>query len=282
MGLLSQAVRFIIDEHKRSPLRGDGIFIGRQQTTLTPHSVVELLHEEGLTVRHHAPHAEMDRRTSGARGHTITDASALNYFADLRFKALDMSDYEGAEIVCNLNNPLPDELCGIADFMYEGSCLDNIFDPCAALVNMSRLLRPHGRIVIMDHGSDYNGPYLKFTAEWFYNYYLLNRFSDVRVYHAWFNRLSDPWELYEWEPGFMPEGKLPVPHGGDYMVFATATKTVHSTCDKRPIQACYRSLDEKVLCTQLAVENITGRTAVMPTGSKGANGLRFVRQLANK
>ncbi len=256
MGLLSQMLRFLIDEHKRRPIIGEGLFVGRQATTLTPHGLTELLNEEGA-YRGHTGFL-YDQVTRHASGNTVTDMSAMNSFCLAKWKALDVSDYEGADIVHDLNLPLPGHLRGAFDFVFNGSCLDNIFDPAAALTNTCDLLRAKGRIVGVEDGSDYNGPYLKFTAEWFHDYFAENGW-DVRVYHVWFDSLHSPFDLYEWVPGRGHQGRMPVPHAGDYMVVYCATRGEYSTTHKRPIQAQYRG-------------------GVIPPPSQ----LRFVRRLMPK
>ncbi len=45
-------------------------------------------------------------------------------------KAVDVSDFEGAEVIINLNKPLPNHLESTCDLLVDGSTLDNIFDRC--------------------------------------------------------------------------------------------------------------------------------------------------------
>jgi 2-polyprenyl-3-methyl-5-hydroxy-6-metoxy-1,4-benzoquinol methylase len=63
-------------------------------------------------------------------------------------KAVDVSPYEGAEVIHDLNQPLPDRLRGTADFIVDGSVLDNVFDPATGLRNLTEMLRPGGRLLM--------------------------------------------------------------------------------------------------------------------------------------
>jgi hypothetical protein len=62
-------------------------------------------------------------------------------------QALDRSDYEGANVIHDLNLPVTDRLKGIADLIVDGSTLDNTFNPALTLKNYCDMLRPGGRLL---------------------------------------------------------------------------------------------------------------------------------------
>src|SRR5262245_60177247 len=99
MGLWPAVQKILIDEHQHKSIVGDLLLIGRQ--------VIE-------------------------RSIYATDVDFFNSFCSANVKAIDVSDYEGAEITHDLCMPLPPHLVGIADFIVDGSCLDNIWDPAQA------------------------------------------------------------------------------------------------------------------------------------------------------
>ncbi len=88
-------------------------------------------------------------------------------FCDADVIALDVSDYEGAEIIHDLNTPLPNKYRSVADFIFNGSCLDNLFDPAMAIKSMSKMLRPGGRVMHVEHGSPIQGAFLCYSPEFF-------------------------------------------------------------------------------------------------------------------
>lgn len=75
-------------------------------------------------------------------------------------KSLDISAYEGAEIVGDLNDPdLPGKIGETFDLVYDCGTLEHIFDITHALRSMDRMVRPGGVAVhasptngFMDHG----------------------------------------------------------------------------------------------------------------------------------
>jgi hypothetical protein len=111
--------------------------------------------------------------------------SQENFFAawtDAEVVSVDVSAYENAAIVHDMQSPLPSKLCGIADFVYNGSCLDNIFDPAEALRNSSRMLKSGGRMYHFEQANSHPTAYLKFSADWFMDFCAINRYRDCKTY----------------------------------------------------------------------------------------------------
>ena len=139
MGLSGYAVDAIGREHAYRPIKGDVLFVGRQATYFTPSELTEKLRSHGNVVDPSA--IEIDRTTVNripGYGQIVTDRSIFRALGIDSVKALDTSPYEGAEIVHNLNEPIPDSLRENADFIVDGSTLDNVFDPAMAVAQSSR------------------------------------------------------------------------------------------------------------------------------------------------
>ena len=154
MGLGLQAVDAIGREHAYCPIKGDVLFIGRQATYFTPAGLAAQLRSYGHVVDPSA--IEIDRTTVHrlpGYGEIVTDRSIFHALGIDSVKALDTSPYEGAEIVHDLNRPLPDNLKATADFIVDGSTLDNVFDPAMTLRNYAQLLRPGGRLLASTHST---------------------------------------------------------------------------------------------------------------------------------
>ena len=62
-------------------------------------------------------------------------------------ESMDFSDYEGATILHDLNQPIPAELEGQFDFIFDGGTIEHVFNVPVALENVYRMLRPGGRFV---------------------------------------------------------------------------------------------------------------------------------------
>src|SRR5580700_1783531 len=183
MGLSGNAVGAIGREHAYRPIKGDVLFIGRQATYFTPGGLAEQLRSHGNVVDPSA--IEIDRTTINripGYGQIVTDRSIFRALGIDSVKALDTSPYEGAEIVHNLNEPIPDSLRENADFIVDGSTLDNVFDPAMALRNLAAMLKPGGRLLMIDAWSPRDGSYQLCSPAWYFDFCVTNGFADCKTY----------------------------------------------------------------------------------------------------
>jgi SAM-dependent methyltransferase len=208
MSIFPAIIDLLHREHSFKPITGDLVLIGRQSIECS----------------------------------TLTDQEFFASFCDARFHALDVSEYEGADIIHDLNQPLPEELVGCADFVFDGSCLDNIFDVGNAMRCLSRLLRPGGRIVLMEHGTAIQGALMTFSPEWFFNFFAANDYADCQVYLGLFPfGMRKEWWLCLWEPFDADDNPVPAtPMCGDFVNVVIAEKGPASNDSRVPIQAQYR------------------------------------------
>jgi SAM-dependent methyltransferase len=125
---------------------------------------------------------EVDHDTMDRGDKRITQESFFAAFTDARVISLDVSAYEKAEIICDIQYRLPWRHRRTADFVYDGGSLDNIFDVAAALKNISRLLKPGGRMLATNNGGPHPTAYLKFSADWFMDFFAINQYADCKTY----------------------------------------------------------------------------------------------------
>jgi SAM-dependent methyltransferase len=244
MGVHWSMIRYIIDECKYMPIRGSVLLIGRQTVHITPAKFYKLLYQEGMQVNTGAPITLDTYTRAGAKRGLISDYSFFKILGADHVSAMDVSDYEGADIIHNLDTPIPTNLEGKFDFIFNGSVLDNVFDPVMALKNISRMLAPNGRVIHFEHASNcVNNAYLQFSPNWFFDYYVINGYSDCKTYLAIFDDLDEPWSFYacihanESEPS-----QFASPHFA--MTAVTAEKCHSSSWNRNPIQGQYRSRKE--------------------------------------
>ncbi len=212
MSFFPAVVKFIKHEHVFRQIDGDLLLIGRQTI----------------------------------EGSNQTDIELFASFCSARFHALDVSNYEGADIIHDLNLPLPSSLHRCADFIFDGSCLDNIFDVGTAMRSLSQLLRPGGRIVLMEHGTAIQGALTVFSPEWFFNFFAANDYTDCQIYLGIFPpglMFRKDWAMRLWEPFDAKENPVSAsPQCGDFVNLVIAEKGPKSTDECIPIQAQYRVL----------------------------------------
>lgn len=252
MGIPSQIARLLLREHRYKPIAGSFLVIGRQTVQLTPAQALSLVEIElGIKPSVCADDLEIDTSTRASSGQRyITDRAFLALFSGAQYHCLDQSGYEGADIVFDLCNPdLPAECQGRFDFIYDGSSLDNVFDPAAAIRNLARATRAGGRIMHLNRTARMHSDYLAFSLAWFHDFYSVNNFQDCQVYLAQ-REVDEPqprWDFYRYEPVLERDGVVSF-FGQDQYFFpwrhghclAIAEKGAGSTWNIIPMQYQYR------------------------------------------
>ena len=132
--------------------------------------------------------------------------STLSSFID-SIEVLDISDYEGADIVLDLNKPVPQRLHSNFDLIYDSSVIDNIFNPGQGISNIHCLLKPGGRYIGINMNSFFPGAMVSCHPEWFYGFFAVNGYSDVKVYlteqiHERIGRFEFPTNLFRYQPNY--------------------------------------------------------------------------------
>ena len=169
MAIVSQIARFILKEHKHRSITGDLLLIGRQEVMFSLEKAVQLLDAEGIEIRD--GHGVETVTNSGSRNSPLSNVSFFGLFSEANVQALDVSDYEGAEILHDMNLPIPDSLEQKFDFILDGGCLDNIFAPNETIKNIAKLLRPGGRVVHSNYMSYVPTVYTAMSLDWYFDYY---------------------------------------------------------------------------------------------------------------
>lgn len=242
--IVTPLARLIIREHLYKPIQGSVLTLGRQTVGMTYEEVLELAREEGYIVPDHTQRAiapTRDQKTRHGKGTSfISDDVFFRLLGSKEMLAMDVSNYEAADILHDVNQPVPESLHGKFDFIIDGGTFDHMFDVRTAFVNVVKMLATGGRVFHWDAASNYTGgAYLSFGPDLFYDYYALNQFSDCKVYVVEVDRsLSEPlWDFYEfeghsWYTRFMSKRTQ--------IVVVLAEKGPFSTWDKIPVQGRYR------------------------------------------
>jgi hypothetical protein len=190
MGIVRSTAMPIIRAHKHLPMRGDLLLCGRQSMFMTPDEAAELICSLGLTPQITPEDCELDWETrllgegdERRGGEAITDESFFRMLGAGRLTILDHSNYEGATLLIDLNNPIPSDLEAKFDFIVDGGTLDNVFNPAQALMNISRMLRPEGRIFTYNiYSGNRYFPYSMLPHQWYLDYFSINRYRYAQCY----------------------------------------------------------------------------------------------------
>ena len=241
-------VEALMRESAYKAFHGTVLMIGRQTVYFTRSDIGSIMRDLGLNAD--APKLEtlaldtatIDRKTNHLGRPLVSDVALMALLGADRVLALDHTAYEGADIIHDLRYLVPATFCGIADVIVDGSTLDNVFTPSVVLQNYARMLRPGGRLIAVNAFSGHATPYVIMPPLWYLDYFVMNGFSDCRVYIVVFDERGcntffvDPKEIAKRERGMWRI------HSSYQMeVIVLAEKGEGSSDDRLPMQQDYRS-----------------------------------------
>lgn len=245
--IVPTTARLIVREHLHRPLLGKVLTLGRQTIAMTFEEIKKTFAEEGYVIPESilkSVNLKRDEETRMAKGKDyVSDEVFFGLLGVKDLHAMDVSTYEAADIIHNLNQPIPETLANQFDFIVDGGTFDHCFDLKTAFQNVTRLLKPGGRILQWNSASNYTGcSYISFGPDFFYDYFILNQFADCKVYIAEVDTVSQPsdWDFYLFNP---QNGIKLFTSSRLQMVVVLAEKGAHSTYDKVPVQPQYRDAE---------------------------------------
>ena len=193
MGLDINAVQFLIAARQEGVEFGDVLMLGRQDLNVYPARMREILAKHGFPTEAFAEGAP----DTGFAEPVFKALGAKNVFS------LDASNFEGAEFVHDLNQPLPPELRQRFDLVYDGGTLEHVFNFPVALKSCMEMLRPGGQLFIHTITNNYCGHgFYQFSPELFFralspeNGFELHMMiaHAVGPYGRWY-RVTDPEQI---------------------------------------------------------------------------------------
>lgn len=173
--------------------------------------------------------------------------SAQSFFATCGYRethALDVSDFEGADVIFDLNASLtPVELTGQFDVVFNGGTLEHVFHVPNALSHVTRMLGPNGVVAHLnpchnwvDHGFYQFGPSL------FFDYYEAAGFEPLESALFLFEaNQPTPWRVTPAPPEAFGAGLSGTFDARTGLQLFIARKTAGSRETAVPTQSLYRT-----------------------------------------
>lgn len=190
MGLDINAVQFLIAAREKGVSFDQTVTLGRLSLNVFPKTMAVILERHGLPAgKFRAANAEC------AYAEPVFEALGAK-----RLESLDNSDFEGAKMVHDLNEPIPSAWRERFDVVLDGGTLEHVFNFPMALRNSMELLRVGGRLFLHTCANNLCGHgFYQFSPELFYralspeNGFEVERMVIHRVgpYGKWYE-VADP------------------------------------------------------------------------------------------
>lgn len=169
MGIDIPALRLLLLARRRHGDFGATISLGRQWIPLAPEVVAATIGVQGPY--YHNGHAEL---------------LLTNHFGATVVDAIDQSNWEGANILHDLNEPVPADLHDRYDTVLDFGTTEHVFDVRRALLNCTAMAKPGGQILHVVPANDFCGHgFWQFSPEVFFSLYAEDRgYRDTQVFVA--------------------------------------------------------------------------------------------------
>lgn len=174
----------------------------------------------------------------------LTDTEFFKSIGFPSVDSMDVSEYEGASVICNLNNDIPSELYNRFDVVFDGGSTEHMFNVPKVFENYNKMLKIGGLIIhslpstgCLDHG------FYMFSPTLFYDYYSQNKwkiedFFMIKIPHEHYSS----WSIYKYdEPGPSLEA---IDFPGRWGIFFIARKQEESTYGYNIEQHLFKKLWE--------------------------------------
>ncbi len=187
MAIIRSALKLIVKAHGEYQFSGRMLTLGMPDVYVTPKELGEWSEEfasNRLTV--------VPEITTNKIGQKLGWISGRKFFEAFGFDAIDSLDIPGsehpAEILHDLNEPLPNDLCGKYNFLMDPGTLEHVFDQRQCLENIHRALAVGGVVCHFVPIYSYNGGYYSVNPNVINDFYALNGFGESQTYILMWDR----------------------------------------------------------------------------------------------
>jgi SAM-dependent methyltransferase len=236
-----QSLVLFLTEHRRKPFTGPVLAYGKQTMNADYDAVIRMFRELDLEI-------DPAGLADAPAGDEVIDFARLVRMMGLgRLHTLDLSANEGADIIADLNHPVPDDYKARFGLILDGGTMEHVFDIRQGMKNTAELLRPGGRVVHITPVNNYvNHGFVQVSPTLYHDFYAANEFDDVRgtmIVHPRFDYFSKVWQFFLYDHETMSGvNSMFCTDETQLAVYFTARKTSTSTSDRVPMQSYFTRL----------------------------------------
>jgi SAM-dependent methyltransferase len=165
MGLAFNATKFLVQARQNGVRFDATLTLGQQHMLVSPERIAALLREHGFWP---PPDGETNFLTAlrATKGRFAIFARALGA---KNASAMDVSDYEGAAVLHDLNQPVPPALEECFDVVIDGGSLEHVFNFPVAIGNCMKMVKTGGHLILLTVANNYFGHgFYQFSPELLY------------------------------------------------------------------------------------------------------------------
>jgi hypothetical protein len=211
---------FLVESRKAGADFSHTLTLGHQTLFVSPRRLRRLLRENGLWPEGISAH-DFYAEFTESPGYIDPFLQAIG--AD-EVHAMDASPYEGADVVQDLNTPVPEQFKERYTVVFDGGTLEHIFNFPTALKNCMEMLRPGGTLFVnVIANQQFGHGFYQVSPEFFFRALAPENGFTVERMHAYegvmgaSSALGLPYEFQWMGPRYRVED--PMLHGGRHELF---------------------------------------------------------------
>jgi len=165
MGIDLNSAQLLIKAHKDGVLFERTATLGRQRLLGSRPELISILRRSGYKLLSDHVRRLLD---------PVTEYSEefFKLLGAQEIIAIDVSDFEGAQVLHDMNHPIPGSLISSFDIVLDGGTLEHIFNIPIALRNVAQMVRPNGRLISLTMANNFCGHgFYQFSPELFYRFF---------------------------------------------------------------------------------------------------------------
>ena len=176
MGLSVDSTSFLVQAWKRGVRFDHTLTLGRQHMLVSPERIEKILQQYGAW-----PPAEGEAKFHAA---LLESPWRFDVFAGAlgakKVESCDVSDYEGATLIHDLNQVIPPEWEERFDAVIDGGALEHVFNFPVAIANCMKMVKTGGHLILFTPANNYFGHgFYQFSPELFFR--VLSRENGFEV-----------------------------------------------------------------------------------------------------
>jgi hypothetical protein len=189
MGFDVQGIRFLLAARRTGVSFERTATLGRQELFIGPSYFRETLQAYGVP----NSEAEGQRLLTEAGGYAD---SLLRFLGGRQIRSIDASSYEGADIVHDMNLPIPETLRSAFSAVIDGGTLEHVFNFPVAIKNCMEMVELGGHLLLITPANNFMGHgFYQFSPELLFR--LLSSENGFRVERAIFSETVPGSRWYE-------------------------------------------------------------------------------------
>ena len=175
MGIEIQSVKLLLLARQLGVDFTETLTIGRQDL------LVDAAQVAGAFARFGEPIAPADARAMSGEDDRFSTA-LLRRLGAARVDFMDVSDFEGATVIHDLNTPLDPALAGRFSLVFDGGTLEHVFDTAAALRSYMALPKVGGHLMLaLPANNEMGHGFYQFSPELFFRTLTAERGYRIRA-----------------------------------------------------------------------------------------------------